>query len=75
MYRIIDDRSTGKTSRLMLLAKENNAIFVCSNPEAMEWKAKQYGIDGIRFISYSQFVRDYDPDIKCYVIDELEGFV
>ena len=32
MYRIIENRGTGKTSRLMLLAKENNAIFVCSNP-------------------------------------------
>ena len=75
MYRIIDDRGTGKTSRLMLLAKENNAAFVCSNPEAMEWKAKQYGIDGIKFVSYGQFVREYDPDIKNYVIDEMEAFV
>ena len=28
MYRIIEGRGTGKTSRLMLLAKENDAIFV-----------------------------------------------
>ena len=26
MYHIIDDRASGKTSRLMLIAKENNAI-------------------------------------------------
>ena len=30
MYRIIDKRGTGKTSRLMLLAKEENAIIACS---------------------------------------------
>jgi hypothetical protein len=32
MYRIIDGRGTGKTSRLMLLAKENNGVIVCANP-------------------------------------------
>ena len=50
MYRIIDDRGTGKTSRLMLIAKENNAVFVCANVNAMEYKAKAYGIEGIKFI-------------------------
>jgi hypothetical protein len=59
MYRIIDDRGTGKTSRLMLIAKENNALFVCSNPDAMRYKAKAYGIDGIEFISYGEFFHDY----------------
>jgi len=37
----------------MLLAKEHDADFVCSNPRAMEQKAKAYGINGINFISYS----------------------
>lgn len=76
MYRIIDDRGTGKTSRLMLIAKENNALFVCSNPDAMRYKAKAYGIDGIEFISYGEFFHDYHghTDTK-YVIDELENFL
>ena len=56
MYRIIDDRGTGKTSRLMLLAKENNAVFVCANPNSMEYKAKAYGISGITFVSYGDFI-------------------
>ena len=76
MYRIIDDRSTGKTSRLMLIAKENNAIFVCSNPDAMRYKAKAYGIDGIEFISYGTFLQDYkEYQNTKYVIDELEYFL
>ena len=50
MYRIIEGRGTGKTSRLMLFAKENNAIFVCGNPDAMRYKAKAYGIDSVNFI-------------------------
>ena len=35
MYRIIEGRGTGKTSRLMLLAKEADGVIVCSNPYAM----------------------------------------
>ena len=75
MYRIIDDRGSGKTGRLMLLAKENGATFVCSNPEAMQVKAKAYGIEGINFVSYQDFIHTYDPDIKTYMVDELETFV
>ena len=75
MYRIIDEKNTGKTSRLMLIAKENNAIFVCSSPEAMQVKAKAYGIEDIKFKSYADFIRDYDPEIKTYVVDELEPFI
>ena len=72
MYRIIDDRGTGKTSRLMLLAKENNATFVCSNPRSMEYKAKQYGIDGLEFMSYGEF-NDYGAD--KFIIDELDHYL
>ena len=73
MYRIIEGRGTGKTSRLMLLAKENNAIFVCANPNAMRYKAEQYGLSGIEFVSYHDFVTNvYDGN---YVVDELEGFL
>ena len=44
MIRVIDGRGSGKTSKLMEIAKENNAMFVCSNPQAMEVKARAYGI-------------------------------
>lgn len=76
MYRIIDGRGTGKTSRLMLIAKDNDAIFVCGNPRAMEQKAHAYGITGITFMSYADFImsRPGSRDQK-YVVDELEGFI
>ena len=74
MIRIIDDRSTGKTSQLMLWAKEYDATFVCSNPKAMEYKAQKYGIDGIEFISYEKFSTVLNHE-KNYVIDELENFI
>lgn len=74
MFRIIDSRSSGKTSRLMLLAKETNSAIACSNPSAMRQKAYSYGITGIDFISYSDlFTGDWTEE--NVLIDELEEFV
>ncbi len=75
MHRIIDGRGTGKTSKLLLLAKENNAVLVCSNPRAMEYKAKQYGINDIHMISYGEFLNNYRGSKTQYVIDEIENFL
>lgn len=73
MYRIIDSRNSGKTGRLMLLAKETNAAIACMNPHAMKAKAQAYDITDIEFISYSQlFNGEYEGDV---MIDELEIFV
>lgn len=75
MYRIIEGRGTGKTSRLMLLAKENDGIIVCSNPYAMQSKAKAYGLTGFDIISYEDyFQHNYEYGKKCF-IDELESYV
>ena len=72
MYRIIDNRSSGKTSRLMLLAKETGAAIACSNPSAMRQKAYAYGITGINFIPYSDLFEGKYND--AVLIDELERF-
>lgn len=74
MIRLINGRSTGKTLQLMLLAKENNAMFACSNPSAMREKAHNYGLTGIDFIPYSAlFSGEFDDE--PIVIDEIELFV
>ena len=74
MFRIIDSRSSGKTSRLMLLAKETNPAIACSNPSAMRQKAYSYGITGIDFISYSDLFTGGWTE-ENVLIDELEEFV
>ena len=77
MFRIIDGRGTGKTSHLILLAKEYGATVVCSNPSAMEVKARNYGIVGVDFISYSQYLQTTPgrKSGKKYMIDELDAFL
>ncbi len=75
MYRIIDTRASGKTSRLMLLAKENNGVFVCANPYAMQTKAQAYGLTGFDIISYYDYINhNYEHGKMCFV-DELDVFV
>lgn len=75
MYRIIDSRGSGKTSRLMLLAKENNGVLVCANPESMKSKAISYGLVGFDIISYNDYINhNYEYGKACF-IDELELFV
>ena len=75
MYRIIDNKASGKTSRLMLLAKEKNGVLVCANPHAMQAKAHSYGLTGFDIISYHDYIQhNYDYGKMCF-IDELEAFV
>lgn len=72
MYRIIEGRGTGKTSRLMLLAKETGAKIACSNPAAMRQKAYAYGITGIDFIPYSDLFNGSIDHTDNIMIDEVE---
>ena len=75
MYRIIDKRGSSKTYRLMLLAKETGAIIVCSNPEAFEYKAKAYGIDGLQFISYDDYWEMKYKVGTPILVDEIDGLL
>lgn len=75
MAKIVDERGTGKTRKLMLAAKENDGVLVCMHPDRMREKAFAYGITGLNIISYNDFENsNYDIDKKCY-IDELEIFI
>jgi hypothetical protein len=81
MYRIIDGRGTGKTSRLLLLAKENNSVVVCGNPDQMRNHAYRYGLTGIDYISYADYISylgGYRPENlvdRTFLIDEMELFL
>lgn len=72
MLRLIGNRCTGKTRQLMQFAKDNNAIFVCSNPYSMMQKAENYGIIGLRFMSYFEFLTHNKEMTDNVVVDEAE---
>ena len=78
MYRIIDNRATGKTSRLLLLAKENNGIVVCQNPDKMMERAHALGLTGIQFLSYGEFTQEIFENVdynKPIFIDDLDLYL
>ena len=74
MYRIIDSASTGKTSRLLLLAKENEGVVVCLNPIKLRQKAYNYGITGVCIISYEDYMNHNYTSNKVF-IDDVEDFL
>lgn len=76
MKRIIGPGSTGKTRQLMEYARDNDAVFVCSDVGHYKTKARSYGISGLKIMSYGQFyLHRVDEDINKYVIDDLDKFL
>ena len=74
MYQIIDYKNTGKTSRLLLLAKEHNGLIVCANPERLREKALFFGIVGIDFVSYEEYFHN-DFSTRMIFIDDISAFL
>lgn len=76
MYRIIDGRGTGKTSRLFLLAKEAGVPIICQCPQDMRERAYSYGITGIDFMSYQEAIAAGDKSdmAKEVFVDNIEQF-
>ena len=56
MDKIIGGKGTGKTRRLLEIAKDNNGIVVCENVEEMTKRAHRLGIPGIYFIDYKDYI-------------------
>ena len=70
---IIGENSSGKTHKMLEEAKKSGAVVVCKNPYAMETKAKNYGIYGLKFIKYEEI----SSDISCgdnVAVDEIGEF-
>ena len=73
MIRIIEEKNSGKTRKLMEECAKKNGTFVSANPYSAREKAHAYGIVGItHFISYEQFTNDVYAHTNYY-IDEIEN--
>lgn len=70
---IIGENSTGKTRRMLEAAKDSGSIVVCKNPYAMESKANNYGIYGLKFIKYEE-MDEYIMNGDKIAVDELCDF-
>ena len=54
MFIISGGKGTGKTKALLEMAKADNGVVVCANPEAMRDRAYRYGIVGLEIVSYAE---------------------
>ena len=81
MIKVIDKKATGKTGRLLLLAKERNGVIVCNNPDKIRAKAHNYGIVGVDIVSYKEycdFIGGYGNELlvnRPIFIDEIDMFL
>ena len=77
MKRIVGQRGSGKSTRLINYAYENGIeTVVCSNPQHHLILAKEIGIPSgaIKFITYGEF--DIQSKYhKKYVIDDVEHYL
>lgn len=75
MIQIIDFQDTGKTKKLLIEAEKSGGLVVCKHPIRMKEKSEAYGIRGLNFISYEDFI-DYPTNLleSPIYIDELENF-
>ena len=59
MYRIIKPRGGGKTTEIMHLAEEHDAIIVCPDSKVYDKLAKDRGFnDNLKFVNYSDYLNN-----------------
>lgn len=75
MVRIIGTRGIGKTRKLLQEAHENNATVVCNNVKRYVEKAHAYGIVGLNFVSYDEYLSNFDDGDTLYMIDDVEDLL
>lgn len=71
---IIGTNGSGKTRKMLEEAKKSGAVVVCKHPLHMQSKSNAYGIYGLKFVSYDEFIGNVFYGEKV-AIDELGEFV
>ena len=75
MKQIIDKRGSGKSSRLLLMAKQHGSTVVCHYPSRLKEKALMYGITGVDFMDYETFLTQPKDAYTSYYIDDISDFL
>lgn len=71
---IIGENNTKKTRRMLEEVSKSGAIVICKHPLHMQSKANAYGIYGLKFVSYEEFLGDVFYGEKV-AIDEIGDFM
>ena len=71
---IIGTNGSGKTRKMLEEAKKSGAVVVCKHPLHMQSKSSAYGIYGLKFVGYDEFIGNVLYGEKV-AVDELSEFV
>lgn len=71
---IIGTNGSGKTRKMLEEAKKSGAVVVCKHPLHMQSKSNAYGIYGLKFVGYDEFIGNVLYGEKV-AVDELSEFV
>lgn len=71
---IIGTNGSGKTRKMLEEAKKSGAVVVCKHPIHMQSKSSAYGIYGLKFVGYDEFIGNILYGEKV-AVDELSEFV
>lgn len=74
MRKIVGEPGSGKTKTLMAYCQDEDAAFVCKNPEAMMVKAHAYGFN-IKIMSYLDFLQSTEYNNNNAYLDDIEEFL
>lgn len=75
MEIIAGGRGTGKTRRLLEMAKDNNGVVICENVEEMTKRAYRLGIVGIDFMDYRDYIYELVNLTKPVYIANINKFL
>ena len=74
MFKIIDERDSGKTRKLLTECADNNGLYVCKHPYRVADKCFAYGLPKVEAIGYDEYEKILTTKRPVY-IDELECFI
>ena len=73
MINIIGPRGSGKTTKLLKTAKENNGIILTSNSRALREKAKSLGYRNLEIIGFGDLDHDNFSLGKDVYVDNIDS--
>ena len=72
MLTLIDVRGSGKTKKLLEIAREKNAIILTQDKRAFKVKAKSYGYDDVDVLDYEDLENDEYDLMKPILIHNVD---
>lgn len=75
MIKLIGERGSGKTGKLIELAAEQGGTIVCKNPNHIVEKGYSMGITSLNVVSYVQYLASKDAVNGPVFVDDMDALL